>query len=145
MIQLSSQVEQAIGQKKDHHNHQRPFATVARRKDFRKEISRSVRLAPLLHFERGKRSHSANRRDSGKDSACSRSSALPVMKETDRPNCPISSNQKTSDDAFWGSPGKHAIYMHKLVKYLGKATDSDRKLLLSLTQRSQGATGECPS
>jgi transcriptional regulator with XRE-family HTH domain len=44
------------------------------------------------------------------------------------------SKGKASDNA-WGSSGKHGIYLHKLVKCLGKATDSDRKLLLSLAQK----------
>jgi len=54
------------------------------------------------------------------------------------PGLPNLLKRKTSDDAVWGSSGKHAIYMHKLAKCLGKATDSDRKLLLSLTQKVAG-------
>jgi hypothetical protein len=32
----------------------------------------------------------------------------------------------TSDDIAWGSTGKNSIYMHKLVKCLSRANDSDR-------------------
>jgi len=54
------------------------------------------------------------------------------------PKVPNLLKRKTSNDVVWGSFGKHAIYMQKLVKCLGKATDSDRKLLLSLTQKVAG-------
>jgi len=42
---------------------------------------------------------------------------------------------KSSDEVAWGSSGKNGIYLHKLVRCLSKATDSDRKLLLSLVQK----------
>jgi transcriptional regulator with XRE-family HTH domain len=43
--------------------------------------------------------------------------------------------RETSGENTWGSTGKHGIYLHKLVKCLSKSTDSDRKLLLSFTQK----------
>jgi transcriptional regulator with XRE-family HTH domain len=51
------------------------------------------------------------------------------------PKLPSLLKRKTSDDIVWGSSGKNGIYLHKLVKCLGEATDSDRKLLLSLAQK----------
>jgi hypothetical protein len=35
----------------------------------------------------------------------------------------------------WGSSGKQAIYLRKLVRCISKASESDRKLLLSLAQK----------
>src|SRR5277367_100374 len=46
--------------------------------------------------------------------------------------------RKTSDDIAWGSSGRNSIYLHKLVKCLSKATDSDRKHLLSMAQKIAG-------
>jgi transcriptional regulator with XRE-family HTH domain len=51
------------------------------------------------------------------------------------PKLPSLLKRKTSDDIVWGSSGKNGIYLHKLVKCLSKATDSDRKLLLSVAQK----------
>jgi transcriptional regulator with XRE-family HTH domain len=51
------------------------------------------------------------------------------------PKLPNLLKRKTSDEMVWGSSGKQAVYLHKLVKCLSKATDSDRKLLLSLAQK----------
>ncbi len=51
------------------------------------------------------------------------------------PKLPNLLKRKTSDDIVWGSSGKNGIYLHKLVKCLSKATDSDRKLLMSLAQK----------
>jgi transcriptional regulator with XRE-family HTH domain len=51
------------------------------------------------------------------------------------PKLPSLLKRKTSDDIVWGSSGKNGIYLQKLVKCLSKATDSDRKLLLSLAQK----------
>jgi hypothetical protein len=54
------------------------------------------------------------------------------------PNIPNLLKQKTSDAMAWDITGKNSIYMHKLVKYLSKSTDADRKLLLALAQRYRG-------
>jgi transcriptional regulator with XRE-family HTH domain len=51
------------------------------------------------------------------------------------PKLPNLLKRKTADEIAWGSSGKNGIYLHKLVKCLSKATDSDRKLLLSLAQK----------
>ena len=51
------------------------------------------------------------------------------------PNVPNLLKQRASDASAWGSTGKNSIYLHKLVKCLGKSTDSDRKLLLALAQK----------
>ena len=51
------------------------------------------------------------------------------------PKLPNLLKRKTSDDIVWGSSGKNSIYLHKLVKCLSKATDSDRKLLLAMAQK----------
>jgi DNA-binding XRE family transcriptional regulator len=54
------------------------------------------------------------------------------------PKLPNLPKGKASDDNAWGSSGKHGIYLHKLARCLGKATDSDRKLLLSFAQKVAG-------
>jgi transcriptional regulator with XRE-family HTH domain len=51
------------------------------------------------------------------------------------PTLPKLLRRKTADDIVWGSSGKQAVYLHKLVRCLSKATDADRKLLLSLAQK----------
>lgn len=43
--------------------------------------------------------------------------------------------RKTAEDIAWGSSGKDSRYLAKLRRLLAKATDSDRKLLLSLAQK----------
>jgi len=55
------------------------------------------------------------------------------------PKLPNLLKRKTSDEIAWGSSGKNGTYLHKLVKCLSKATDSDRKLLLSMAQKIAGA------
>jgi len=51
------------------------------------------------------------------------------------PSLPRHLKRKESDGIAWGSSGKNGIYLHKLVKCLSKATDADRKLLMSLAQK----------
>ncbi len=51
------------------------------------------------------------------------------------PKLPNLLKRKSSDDIAWGRSGKQAVYLHKLVKCLSKATDTDRKLLLALAQK----------
>ena len=51
------------------------------------------------------------------------------------PKLPDLLKQKTSDEIAWGSSGKNSIYLHKLVRCLSKATDSDRKLLMAMAQK----------
>lgn len=43
--------------------------------------------------------------------------------------------KRKSDDIAWGSSGKQAVYLHKLRRYLSKAGDADRKLLLLFAQK----------
>src|ERR1700730_272421 len=43
--------------------------------------------------------------------------------------------RKTSEDIVWGSSGKDAIYLHKLRRFLSKAAERDRKILLSFAQK----------
>ena len=57
---------------------------------------------------------------------------------TEPPNVPNLLKRKRSDDVVWGSSGKHAIYLHKLRKCLSKAEESDRKLIMVLTQKVAG-------
>jgi len=54
------------------------------------------------------------------------------------PKLPNLLKRKTTDDIVWGSSGKQAVYLHKLVRCLSKATDADRKLLLSFAQKIAG-------
>ncbi len=51
------------------------------------------------------------------------------------PKLPNLLKRKTSDEIAWGSSGKNSIYLHKLVRCLSKANDSDRKLLLAMAQK----------
>lgn len=51
------------------------------------------------------------------------------------PKLPNLLKRKTSDEIAWGSSGKNSIYLHKIVKCLSKANDSDRKLLLAMAQK----------
>lgn len=51
------------------------------------------------------------------------------------PKLPNLLKQKTSDDSVWGSSGKHAMYLHRLIKCLSKAAEPNRKLLLATAQR----------
>jgi transcriptional regulator with XRE-family HTH domain len=51
------------------------------------------------------------------------------------PELPSLLKRKASDDRFWGSTGKNAVYLRKLANCLKKAKDSDRKLLLLLAQK----------
>jgi transcriptional regulator with XRE-family HTH domain len=57
------------------------------------------------------------------------------------PKLPNLLKRKTSEEIAWGSSGKNGIYLHKLIKCLRKASDSDRKLLLSLAQKVAGERG----
>src|SRR5271168_2512136 len=61
------------------------------------------------------------------------------------PKLPNLLKRKTSDEIAWGSSGKNGIYLHKLVKCLSKATDSDRKLLLSMAQKVAGDRSRRPA
>ena len=51
------------------------------------------------------------------------------------PQIPNLLKRKSSDEIVWGSKGKDALYLHKLVKCLSKAGDKDRKILLSVAQK----------
>jgi hypothetical protein len=51
------------------------------------------------------------------------------------PNLPSLLKRKTREDTAWGSSGKDAVFLRELTKCLSKATDLDRKLLLSLAQK----------
>jgi transcriptional regulator with XRE-family HTH domain len=51
------------------------------------------------------------------------------------PKLPNLLKQKKSDDIVWGSSGKQAAYLHKLIKCLSKAVEADRKLLLAIAQK----------
>ena len=45
------------------------------------------------------------------------------------------SERKTSDEIAWGSSGRNARYLHKLRKYLSKAAELDRKLIMGVAQK----------
>jgi transcriptional regulator with XRE-family HTH domain len=51
------------------------------------------------------------------------------------PKVPTSLKRRAADDMIWGSSGRQAAYLYKLTKYLSKAQESDRKLLLSMAQK----------
>jgi transcriptional regulator with XRE-family HTH domain len=51
------------------------------------------------------------------------------------PKLPNLPKRKSSDDIAWGSTGKHARFLSKLRRLLGKAEEADRKLLLFMAQK----------
>lgn len=57
------------------------------------------------------------------------------------PKLPNLLKLKTADDIAWGSSGKQAVYLHKLVRCLSKAGEADRKLLLAMAQKLAGGRG----
>ena len=57
------------------------------------------------------------------------------------PKLPNLLKRKCADEIVWGNSGKAAIYLNKLRKCLSKATESDRKLLLSLTLKVTSGRG----
>ena len=57
------------------------------------------------------------------------------------PKLPNPLKRKTADDIAWGSSGKQAVYLHKLVRCLSKAGEADRKLLLAMVQKLAGQRG----
>src|SRR5947208_5225330 len=54
------------------------------------------------------------------------------------PKLPNLPKRKSSDDIVWGGTGKHARYLGKLRRLLGKTEEGDRKLLLSMAQKMAG-------
>lgn len=53
-------------------------------------------------------------------------------KPPELPNLP---NRRTADDIAWGSTGKNARYLAKFRRLLGRTTERDRNLLLSIAQK----------
>ena len=51
------------------------------------------------------------------------------------PKVPNLIARKSSDADAWGSSGKDAMYVNKLRRLLGKAKESDRKLILHTLQK----------
>jgi len=51
------------------------------------------------------------------------------------PKLPNLLKRQTSNDSVWRSSGKQSAYFRELVECLARSTDSDRKLVLSLTQK----------
>ena len=51
------------------------------------------------------------------------------------PKLPHLLKRKSSDQIVWGSTGKEARYLNKVRRLLGKAEESDRKLLLYIAQK----------
>src|ERR1700719_3861284 len=51
------------------------------------------------------------------------------------PKLPNLLKRNRAGGSVWGSSGKQAAYLHKLVRCLSKAKDSDRKLLLAMAQK----------
>ena len=46
--------------------------------------------------------------------------------------------KRKSDENVWGSSGKDAGYLSKLRRHLGKAAESDRKLVMHMAQKMAG-------
>jgi transcriptional regulator with XRE-family HTH domain len=57
------------------------------------------------------------------------------------PKLPHFLKRKTAEAIAWGSSGKQAVYLHKLVRCLSKADEADRKLLLAMAQKLAGGRG----
>jgi hypothetical protein len=53
-------------------------------------------------------------------------------KPPERPNLP---KRRTADDIAWGSAGKDARYLAKFRRLLGRTTERDRNLLVSVAQK----------
>ena len=53
-------------------------------------------------------------------------------KPPELPNLP---RRKSSDDIAWGSTGKHARFLTRLRRLLGRLDDGDRRLLLFMAQK----------
>jgi transcriptional regulator with XRE-family HTH domain len=51
------------------------------------------------------------------------------------PQVPNVYKRKSSSEGAWGGSGKDARYLSKLRRFLGKADENDRKLLLHMTQK----------
>ncbi|MGA2429321.1 MAG: helix-turn-helix domain-containing protein [Candidatus Acidiferrum sp.] len=51
------------------------------------------------------------------------------------PQLPNLLKRSISDVVVWGNSGKSAVYLHKLRRCLGKTTDRDRKILLSVAKK----------
>ena len=60
-------------------------------------------------------------------------------KPPELPNLP---KRRTADDIVWGSTGKDARYLAKFRRLLGRTTDRDRKLLLSMAQKIAHKKGD---
>jgi hypothetical protein len=61
--------------------------------------------------------------------------SLSTYEGKEPPELPRILKRKSPELVAWGSAGKHAKYFNKLCQLLGKAEDSDRKLILSMTQK----------
>ena len=57
------------------------------------------------------------------------------------PKLPNLLKRKSVDDIVWGSSGKQASYLHRLRKFLSKAAEPDRKLLLAMAQKMANGRG----
>jgi transcriptional regulator with XRE-family HTH domain len=51
------------------------------------------------------------------------------------PELPNLLKRKTSDEIVWGDSGKDALYLLKLRRFISKAGERDRKILLSFAQK----------
>jgi transcriptional regulator with XRE-family HTH domain len=51
------------------------------------------------------------------------------------PKLPNLLKRKTTDDILWGGTGKDARWLQKLRRLLGRTEESDRKILMFMTQK----------
>jgi transcriptional regulator with XRE-family HTH domain len=51
------------------------------------------------------------------------------------PKLPNLLKRKSTDDILWGSTGKDSRWLHKLRHLLGRAEESDRKILMFMAQK----------
>lgn len=60
------------------------------------------------------------------------------------PKLPNLLKRRTADAVVWGTSGKDGRFMHKLVKCLGKSSEEDRKLVLTMAQQLATARNRRP-
>ena len=125
------------------HDYRRSFAGVTGGKETLSGRHREAdRAVALLHFARREWSHGSSDRDAGKIGSGSEIPLYQLFYEGEEPpKLPHLLKRKTSDDIAWGSSGKQAVFLQKLIKCLSKAGDADRKLLLAMAQKLSAGRG----
>jgi len=116
------------------------YASCGKKRSFLRATSKRERVCCAATFSRVENRHAVPAIETLEKMA--RALEIPLYQlfydGEEPPNIPNLLKRKTSDSMASGSTGKNSIYMRKLVKYLSKSTDSDRKLLLALARKVSG-------